>query len=254
MYKLVSFDVCPYVQRSVITLEEKGVPYVIEYIDLNNKPEWFVKLSPLGKVPILIVEDTVIFESTAINEYLDETAPGRKLQPLEPLLRAHNRAWIEFTSTILATRNRMQHAKTEQETRKLAAKINVQLAHLEDQFQDGPFFNGEAFSLVDAAAAPLFQRLAWILELAPDLGVLDDLPKVTAWSEALLQRESVKRSTVPDIHERYLSYLQGNGRVGDDKGPSWLGRIWVASHPASMVNLENAKIQENHDVKDHSLS
>ncbi len=99
--------------------------------------------------------------------------------------------------------------------------------------------------MVDAAAAPLFQRLAWILELAPDLGVLDDLPKVTAWSEALLQRESVKRSTVPDIHERYLSYLQGNGRVGDDKGPSWLGRIWVASHPASMVNLENAKIQKN---------
>ncbi len=225
MYKLVSFDVCPFVQRSVITLEEKGVPYEIEYIDLNNKPEWFMQLSPLGKVPILIVEDTVIFESAPINEYLDETAPGRKLQPSDPLQRAHNRAWIEFTSTVLVTRNQMQHAKTEQETRRLAAVVNAQLPRLEEQLDNGPFFNGNDFSLVDAAAAPLFQRLAWLLELAPDLGVLDDLPKVTAWSEALLQRESVKRSTVADIRERYLDYLQGNGLAGNDKGPSWLGSI-----------------------------
>ena len=228
MYKLVSFDVCPYVQRSVITLQEKGVPYEIEYIDLNNKPEWFMQLSPLGKVPILIIEDTVIFESATINEYLDEIAPGRKLQPSDPLQRAHNRAWIEFTSTVLVTRNQMQHAKTEQETRRLAAIVNGQLARLEEQIDNGPFFNGNDFSLVDAAAAPLFQRLAWLLELAPDLGVLDDLPKVTAWSEALLQRESVKRSTVADIRERYLGYLQGNGLAGNDKGPSWLGRIGIS--------------------------
>jgi glutathione S-transferase len=228
MYKLVSFDVCPFVQRSVITLEEKAVPYEIEHIDLNNKPEWFMQLSPLGKVPILIVEDMAIFESATINEYLDETAPGRKLQPSDPLRRAHNRAWIEFTSTILVTRNHMQHAKTEQETRKLAAVVNAQLARLEEQLDNGPFFDGNGFSLVDAAAAPLFQRLTWLLELAPDLGVLDDLPKVTAWSEALLQRESVKRSTVADIRERYLVYLQGNGLAGNDKGPSWLGRIGIS--------------------------
>ena len=233
MYKLVSFDVCPYVQRSVITLEEKGVPYEIEYIDLNNKPAWFGALSPLGKVPILMVEDTIIFESATINEYLDETAPGRKLQPADPLRRAHNRAWIEFISTILVTRNRMQHAKTEPQTRKLAAIVNRQLAYLEEQIAEGPFFNGDLFSLVDAAVAPLLQRLSWILELAPDLGVFDDLPKVTAWTKLLLQRESIKRSTVVDIRERYLSYLWGNGRVGDDHGPSWLGAIGASQ--ADMV-------------------
>jgi len=224
MYKLVSFDVCPFVQRSVITLEEKGVPYEIEHIDLNNKPDWFIQLSPLGKVPILIIEDTVIFESATINEYLDEIAPGRELQPSDPLRRAHNRAWIEFTSTVLVTRNQMQHAKTEQETRRLAAIVNGQLARLEEQIDNGPFFNGHDFALVDAAAAPLFQRLAWLLELAPDLGVLNSLPKVMAWSEALLQRESIKRSTVADIRERYLSYLH-SANAGNDKGLSWLGSI-----------------------------
>lgn len=118
----------------------------------------------------------------------------------------------------------MQHAKTEQETRRLAAIVNGQLARLKEQIDNGPFFNGNDFSLVDAAAAPLFQRLAWLLELAPDLGAFNDLPKVTAWSAALLQRESVKRSTVADIRERYLSYLQ-SADAGNDKGLSWLGSV-----------------------------
>ena len=59
MYRLVSFDVRPYVQRSGITLEEKGILYEIEYIDIINKPDRFLQLSLLGKVTILIVEDTV---------------------------------------------------------------------------------------------------------------------------------------------------------------------------------------------------
>ncbi len=56
-YKLVSFDVCPFVQRSIITLEEKKVPYDIEYIELGDPPGWFQEASPLGKVPILFVGD-----------------------------------------------------------------------------------------------------------------------------------------------------------------------------------------------------
>lgn len=223
--KLVSFDVCPFVQRSLITLEEKKVPYDIEYIDLGNPPGWFKAASPLGKVPILFVANEVLFESAVINEFLDESTPGRRLHPREPLPRALDRAWIEFTSTILVDRNRMQHAKSEEETRELVAGIRAKLARLEARLGNGPFFHGIDFSLVDAAAAPLFQRLAWCLELAPDLGVLDDLPKVTAWSAALLNRESVKRSTVPDIRERYFDYLQGKrGRNADGK-PSWLGRL-----------------------------
>jgi len=80
------------------------------------------------------------------------------------------------------------------------------------------------FSLVDTAAAPLFQRLDWLIDLAPDLGILDDLPKVTAWSAALLDRDSVKQSTVSDIRVRYIGYLQGKRKTGD-KTTSWLGSL-----------------------------
>ncbi len=223
-YTLISFDICPFVQRSVITLEEKGVQYEIKYIEIENKPDWFLSISPFGKVPVLQVDDTVIFESAVINEYLDETAPGRKLHPADPLQRAHNRAWIEFISSLLVDRNRMQHAKEESEARELAVVLNSKLERIEGQLGEGPNFNGERFSLVDAAAAPLFQRLDWLLELAPDLGVFDGLPKVAAWSAALIDRESVKNSTVPDIHERYIGYLQGKRKAGD-KTTSWLGSL-----------------------------
>ena len=97
--KLVSFKVCPFVQRVAITLQYKGIDYDIEYIDLGSPPEWFLAISPLKKVPLLIVDNTVIFESAVINEYIDE-AYQPVLHPEDLLLKAINRSWIEFSSNI----------------------------------------------------------------------------------------------------------------------------------------------------------
>src|SRR5918992_3647184 len=84
---LISHKLCPYVQRAVIALNEKGVPFERIDIDLANKPDWFLKLSPLGKVPVLVVEqdgrEQVLFESAVIAEYLDETLAPR-LHPTNP--------------------------------------------------------------------------------------------------------------------------------------------------------------------------
>src|SRR3954467_3761680 len=95
--KLVSHKLCPYVQRAVIVLTEKGVPFERIDVDLSNKPEWFKKISPLGKTPVLLVDDTAIFESAVILEYLEETQPN-PLHPADPLARAEHRAFIEFGS------------------------------------------------------------------------------------------------------------------------------------------------------------
>ena len=73
--KLVSFEACPFVQRVAITLQYKGIDYDIEYVDLGSPPDWFLAISPLKKVPLLIVDGTVIFESAVINEYIDEAYP-----------------------------------------------------------------------------------------------------------------------------------------------------------------------------------
>src|SRR5712672_1088249 len=104
--KLISHKLCPYVQRAVIALAEKGVPFERIDIDLANKPDWFLKISPLGKVPVLLVEsedgEVALFESNVICEYIEDTQGGAKLHPQDPLQRAQHRAWMEFGSTILS--------------------------------------------------------------------------------------------------------------------------------------------------------
>jgi glutathione S-transferase len=98
--KLISHKLCPYVQRAVIALTEKGVGFERIDIDLANKPDWFLTISPLGKTPVLQVGDKAIFESAVILEYLEETQP-KPLHPADALMRAEHRAWIEFGSAVL---------------------------------------------------------------------------------------------------------------------------------------------------------
>lgn len=222
-YKLISFKLCPFVQRSVITLQEKGVGYDIEYIDLANKPQWFLDISPFGKVPVLIVDDDVVlFESAVINEYLDETTPGPRLHPSDPLRRAHNRSWIEFGSALLFDQYKIGMVGDEAEVRKLHAAFVEKLGRLEAQLGDGPYFNGKEFSLVDSAIAPLLQRAHWLAERAPDFDAVASHPKLRAWQQALLSRPSVQASTVDDIVERFVTALtRDRPELGDR--PSWLG-------------------------------
>src|SRR3979490_2492503 len=98
--KLISHKLCPYVQRAVIALTEKGVAFERIDIDLANKPDWFLAISPLDKTPVLGVGDTAIFESAVILEYLEETQP-KPLHPADALARAEHRAWIEYGSAVL---------------------------------------------------------------------------------------------------------------------------------------------------------
>ena len=99
--KLISHKLCPYVQRAVIALTEKGVTFERIDIDLAHKPDWFLGISPLGKTPVLLVGDVPIFESAVILEYLEETQP-KPLHPADALVRAEHRGWIEFGSAVLS--------------------------------------------------------------------------------------------------------------------------------------------------------
>ena len=221
-FKLVSFNLCPFVQRSVITLEEKQAPYEVTYIDLADKPDWFLAVSPFGKVPVLQVDDTAVFESAVINEYLDEmTAP--RFHPEDPLRRAHNRSWIEFGSALIMDQYRLTVAEDEDKMQAATAESKRKLARVEEQLK-GPLFNGDAFSLVDAAYAPALQRFVWCEKIDPSLKFFEGLPKVKAWTDALLARKSVQASTVADIEDIFRSYLQGKGSPTRNVEPSWLGK------------------------------
>lgn len=225
-YKLISFKLCPFVQRSTITLEEKGVPYTIEYIDLSAKPAWFLELSPTGKVPVLLVADeagaqTVLFESAVINEYIDEVTDG-SLLPSDPLKKAQQRAMIEFASLALADAWRLSVSADEAEVDKLAVELNRKLARFEAHVV-GPFYAGEGFSLLDAATVPLLLRAGWMQEIMPELDLFAGVPKVSAWLAAAKVRPSVLRSAVPELRELFRDYVMGK-RGSTEVAPGVLGR------------------------------
>ena len=209
-FELISYDRCPYVQRSVITLLHKGVDHRITYIELRPKPEWFSELSPLGKVPILRVIDddveTILFESAVINEFIDEVTPGQ-LMPADPILRAQNRAWIEFGSSLFADSYKMSIATTEEEFEAIRDEQVEHLQRVEDVLGEGPYFNGAAFSLVDAAYAPFFIRTHFWQDTIPFFDA-SQFPKVAAWSESLIAEPAVRKAATPELKERILGYAK----------------------------------------------
>lgn len=206
MLTLVSFDLCPYVQRAAITLAEKGVPFARRDVDLADKPGWFKAMSPLGKVPLLQVGNQVLFESAVIVEYLEDTQ-SPALHPADPLARARHRAWMEMGSSILADiwtiETTADRAAFEAKTASLRAKFQ----RLEAELGEGPYFAGTRFSLVDAAFAPAF-RYFDVFDRFVDLGTFTGLPKVQAWRLALAARPSVKEAVVSDYEARLEAFLR----------------------------------------------
>ena len=187
---LISHHLCPYVQRAVISLSEKNVPFERIDIDLANKPDWFKAISPLGKTPVLKVDKTAIFESAVILEYLEETLP-LPLHPADPLRRAEHRSWIEFGSAIL---NDIAGFYSAQDESALVAKSNLlkdKFAALEHRLGPGPYFDGGNFSLVDAVFGPVF-RYFNVFDQIKDFKILSCKPKVVSWRSALMARPSVK--------------------------------------------------------------
>lgn len=203
---LISHHLCPYVQRAAIALSEKSVAFERIDVDLSNKPDWFLELSPLGKTPVLKLGDQAIFESAVIVEYLEETQPN-PLHPQDPMARAEQRSWIEFSSALLndiagfygAADNLAFEAKT--------AALTTKFARLEQRLGDGPYFSGKSFSLVDAAFGPVF-RYFDVFDRIDNFGILDGKPGIAAWRSALSIRPSVHSAVTEDYESHLWRFLE----------------------------------------------
>jgi glutathione S-transferase len=212
--KLISHKLCPYVQRAVIALTEKGVGFERIDIDLANKPDWFLKISPLGKTPVLRVGDTAIFESAVILEYLEETQP-KPLHPGDPLKRAEHRAWIEFGSAILNDIAGFYAAPDEAAFRAKTAQLEQRFARLESRVVL-PWFDGESFSLVDTVFGPVF-RYFDVFDETADFGILAGKPKLARWRQSLAARPSVRSAVSADYPALLREFL--------DRRNSWLSGL-----------------------------
>jgi glutathione S-transferase len=202
---LISHDLCPYVQRAVIALSEKGVPFERRYVDLADKPDWFLAISPLGKVPLLQAGDAVIFESAVILEYLEETQ-ANPLHPVDPLARAQHRAMIEFGSAVLSDIWGLEIAPTRELAVARIEALREKFGRLERSLGAGPWFAGERFGLVDAAFGPVF-RYFDLFDPLLDPGIFAGKPKVAAWRAALGERPSIAEAVVADYPTRLKRFV-----------------------------------------------
>jgi glutathione S-transferase len=218
---LVSHHLCPYVQRAAISLAEKDMPFNRKTVDLSNPPEWFQAISPLGKVPVLIINHNGqhhrIFESAAILEYLEDTqAPA--LHPVDPIMRAQHRGWIELASTVLNRIGSLYNAPTDRTLAEHMLALDTLFSQVESQLGEGPWFAGESFSLVDTAFAPIF-RYFDVFEKFLALTLFNDKPKTQAWRQQLASRAAVKRAVGEDYPERLIDFLRLRGSSISQKIP-----------------------------------
>ena len=203
----------------MIVLRTKGVQFDVTYINLQEKPNWFLKISPHGKVPVLNVEQQPLFESNAIAEFLDEVVEPH-LHPADPIKRARNRAWTDFVPEFSKGLSAAYRRKTVEQTQAGKQDAEKVLRKLEDAIitereNDGPYFNGNQLSLVDAAYAPFFHRFM-IADAKLNTGLLIQFPHVKAWVDALLATELVTGSVAENfVSEFKISMKRYGYYIGD---------------------------------------
>jgi glutathione S-transferase len=192
--KLYNTQRCPYARRTRIVLHEKGIDFDVYEVDLGNKSEEFLSVSPYGKVPVLAVNGISLFESNVVNEYLDEVYETPRLMPANPEQRAIARSWMAFADDyffpfIFRIRMGSQRGFSEEQIQEAREKLQEALSRLERQLEGKDYLMGE-YTLADIAHAGNFHRLR---ELAERGDVpLQKYPNVAAWMERVESRESYK--------------------------------------------------------------
>ncbi|WP_085300063.1 glutathione S-transferase family protein [Cognaticolwellia mytili] len=210
MLKVISFKICPFVQRVTAALNAKNVPYEIEYIDLKDKPQWFLDISPNGQVPVLITElGTALFESDAIVEYIEDEFGGIEGHVTNEQ-RAIDRAWSYLgTKNYLAQCGTMSSKDEESFTQK-SAKLSTVFAKVEQQLSTAnTFFKFNALSNVDIAWLPLLHR-ANIIKKHTGFDFLCGLPKMQAWQAALLTSGVAENTTSADFEALFTNFYLTN--------------------------------------------
>ncbi len=215
MIRIISFKICPFVQRVTAMLEVKQVPYQIDYISLSDKPDWFLDLSPTGQVPVLVTEGgTALFECDAIVEYIDEvTAPLQN--NLTPEQRALNRAWSYQASKHYLVQCSTMQSGDQVSYDDRSAKLDKSFEKAERQLGDGPYFSGRTLGNVDMAWLPLLHRAAIVADYSGH-DMLANYPKVKAWQQALMATGIPQKSVSEDFMAKFSDFYLADR--------TWLGR------------------------------
>lgn len=205
--KLLTSAFSPYGQRVETLLLEKNISYSKEFIDLSNKPSWFVETSPLGKIPVLLVDDRPLFESLAILEYLEATYTENILHPKNQFVLAWHRGWMEFSNTLLSLTFGLVFADNAQTIIDKQQELKNKLALFAKQLKYQPYFNGDFFSILDIAMASAMQSLLFLSEKF-NLNLFENLDNLLQYANNVVSRPSFVKSLPENYVQIFENFLQ----------------------------------------------
>lgn len=201
---IVSFKICPFVQRVLCIAELKGIKYDVTYISLMDKPDWFLEKSPFGQVPILIEDQGTLFDSNAISEYLEEQYPN-KLHPDSVFIRATHRSWIGLAAKNYLVQCKTQRSSTEKILFENKMELDKDFEKVEAIISEGPYFSGGTISMVDAAWFALLHRTE-IIKKYTGFEFLDGFQKLLKWRAALMEKAPLLQSVSDDFDAEFMNF------------------------------------------------
>jgi len=217
MIKIVSYKICPFVQRVTAALEAKNIPFEIEYIILKDKPQWFLDISPNGQVPIMVTESgTTLFESDAIIEYIEDEY-GALESGVTNEQRALDRAWSYLGSKNYLVQCSTMSSKDKETFTERSEKLITAFTKMEKQLTtDSTFYKSNALSNVDIAWLPVLHR-ADIVKKYTGYDFLCGLPKTQAWQETVLATAIAEKAVSEDFEQLFKDFYLTSTFLGEGK-------------------------------------
>lgn len=208
--ELISHPLCPFNQRLIITLLLKGLKrdqdFSVKYINLANIPEWFISISPNTEMPVLQTDDTYLFKTNPINEYLNEYGSG-SLHSEDPIEKAKDRYWIEYSADILNTLRDIFTARDndafEQAMDTLFKLFQAVENHLD---ANSNYWRNQHYTLVDGAFLPAFSLL-FHFDYFENHPIWDKFPKTLFWAKSLLNTDYHRDSICPNYEEEFNHFF-----------------------------------------------
>lgn len=200
MIKLYDFLSCPYGQKVRIVLAEKSLSYDLVTVDLiqneHRRPD-FLRLNPFGRVPVLVDEDTTVYDSTIINEYLEDEYPEPPVLPPvgSSAMRARARVFEDFADTsftpqvgqLIAEVSKAEGERDQNRVQRLHQSVERVLDYLNNELKGQQFLAGE-FSVADIGFAP---RLLVLKDIGIDVAANNRM-NVDGWLKRMQERPSIQ--------------------------------------------------------------
>jgi glutathione S-transferase len=201
MRKLYYHPFSTFARRVRIALIEKSIPAELVEVDMvarAHRAPAYLALNPYGRVPTLEEDGFVLYESTAILEYLEATHPTPPLVPADPRGRALVAMHMKLcdlqlarqTGTIIFPKRFLPKERWNEEAMAQAKKeIDKHLEVLENQLKGKEYLVADRYSLVEVCYTP-FVEFFPLVEVTPP-------PAVAAWTARMLERPSAKETRPP---------------------------------------------------------